>query len=145
MINIQNIILVCFFLYSFTAFFLGLKNRKNPFGLTPQFNLISAFVWVDTIVFGAFFTLVSLICLTIQDYILFWLIFAVFWTIRSIGEQMYWFHEQFTLKHRNPPSTLWPSKFFKGEEVWIIMQIVLQCISVVSIIGSVYLFSIWLE
>ena len=133
-----------FLLYSLSALILGLKNKKNPFGLTPQFNLISAFVWVDTIVFGAFFALASLLCLILQDFILFLLIFSVFWTIRSIGEQMYWFNEQFALKHKNPPHTLWPSKFFKGEEVWIVMQIVLQCISVISLISSVFLFSIWL-
>lgn len=144
MVDIQNTIMGLSLLYSLSALLLGIKHRKNPFGLTPQFNLISAFVWVDTIVFGAFFVLVSVLCLLVQDFVLFLLIFSVFWTIRSIGEQMYWFHEQFTLKHRNPPSTLWPSKFFNGEEVWIVMQIVLQCISVISIISSVYLFSIWL-
>lgn len=136
--------MVLFLFYSSIAFLMGLSRRKNPFGLTPQFNLISAFVWVDAIVFGAFFALASLLCLILQDFILFLLIFFVFWTIRSVGEQMYWFHEQFSLKHKNPPHTLWPSKFFKGEEVWIVMQIVLQCISVVSLISSVYLFSIWL-
>jgi hypothetical protein len=140
----QQIIVSMILLYSFSAFLLGIKNRKNPFGLSKLFLPISVFVWVDAVVFGFFFTLVSLFSLAFHQWILFWLMFAVFWAIRSIGEQVYWFLEQFTQVHRNPPHTLWPHKWFKGQETWIVMQIFWQCISVVSIIFSVYLFHLWL-
>jgi hypothetical protein len=141
----QSLLLVLAFLYGLSAFLLGLKHKRNPFGLSPYFNLISAFVWVDAVVFGLFFATVSLFTLITSQWILFWLIFAVFWTVRSIGEQVYWFHEQFTTNHRNPLHTLWPYKWFKGEEVWIVMQTFWQCCSVVSLIFSVYLFFKFLD
>lgn len=147
--NLQILILFLWMIFSFSAFLFGIKNRKNPFGLTPFYGPIGAFVWVDAIVFGLFFSLVSLVCLYLQDFVLFLLVISLFWTIRLIGEQVYWFLEQFALKHRNPPRTLWPVRYFsflfKGEETWIVMQIVLQCMSVVSIILTVYLFSIWIK
>lgn len=136
----QNILVFLFGLYSLSGFLLGLKHRKNPLSLCNTFNPIGAFVWVDAVVFGLFFSLVSLFCLVFSQWMLFLLITSVFWTVRSIGEQIYWFHEQFASKHRNSPHTLWPYRWFKGEEVWIVMQIFWQCVAVVGIIASVLLF-----
>lgn len=130
-------------LYSLSSFFLGVRNtyyKKNPYGLTPQFNLLGAFVWVDAVVFGAFFSIVALVSLIFQSVILFCLVFSVFWVIRSIGEQIYWFLEQFADKHRNKPSTLPMAKYFPGESVYIYTQIYWQCVSVIAIILSVYFF-----
>lgn len=145
MTSLQVIIVLAFGAYSLAAFLLGLKHRKNPLGLTKLFLPLTVFVWVDAVVFGLFFFLVSVFCLLTNQFILFLLIFSVFWTVRSIGETIYWFMEQFTSKHLNPPRTLWPSKFYKGDEVWIVMQIFWQCVSVVGIITSVYLFSKFIQ
>lgn len=139
----EQFILLLIFLYSLLAFLSGFRNRKNPFGISRRFLPFSAFVFIDSVVFGPFFVIVSLFCLLLNQWILFLLIFSVFWTVRSIGEQVYWFHEQFAVKHRNVPSTLWPHKLFKGEEIWVVMQTFWQCISVIGIILSVYLFYIW--
>lgn len=143
--NILNIFLVVFFAYSFTAFVLGIRRRKNPFGLCTQFVPLGAFVWVDAAVLGIFFSIVTVICFVLQQWILFLLIFSIFWTVRSIGEQIYWFLEQFAPKHRNAPHTLWPRKFFKGEESWIVMQITWQCVTVLGIISTVWLFNLFLK
>lgn len=132
-------------LYSFISFILGIRQRKNPFGLSPFFGPIGSFVWVDNFIFGLFFAIVSVFCFLTSQWILFWLIFSVFWLIRSIGEQIYWFLEQFAHKHRNPPKTLWPHKWFRGEEVWIVMQIFWQCVSVIALIATVYFFVQWLK
>ncbi len=145
MTSLQTVIVLAFGIYSLTGFLFGLKNRKNPLGLTKLFLPLTVFVWADAVVFGLFFFLVSVFCLLTSDFILFLLIFSVFWTVRSIGETIYWFIEQFASKHLNPPSTLWPSKFYKGDEVWIVMQIFWQCVSVVGIITSVYLFSKFIQ
>lgn len=134
-----------FLFYSLLSLIFGLKNRKNPFGLSKVFTLTGSFVWVDTVVFGAFFTLVSIICLITEQWVLFWLTFSVFWLVRAVGESFYWFLEQFASKHKNPPKTLWPYRWFKGEEIWIFMQIFWQCIVVVSLISSVYFFVKWLQ
>ncbi len=139
-----NIFLIGFFVYSVTSFLFGVRRRRNPFGLSRFFLPLGSFVWIDTVVFGAFFSLISIICLLTQQFILFWLVFSVFWLIRSIGEQMYWFHEQFTTVHRNHPNSLWPYRWFKGQEVWVVMQIFWQCVAVISLIASFYFLKVWL-
>ncbi len=139
--NWQNLVLVLFLVYSLAGFFYGLKYKKNPYGLCKRCTLIGAFVWTDAFIFGLFFSLISILCLLLQQWVLFGLIYSVFWLVRSIGEQIYWFHEQFAVSHRNSPHTLLPSKLFKGEEVWIVMQTFWQCVSVVSVVASVYIVS----
>lgn len=144
----QGSVLIIIALYSILSFILGLRQvyfRKNPYGLTPQFYLLGGFVWTDTIVFGLFFLLVSLVSLITHNFILFCLIYSVFWVVRSLGEQIYWFIEQFTHKHRNKPETLLGHKFFPEDSIWITYQIFWQCVSVVSIIASVYFFAKWLQ
>lgn len=134
--------------YSLVGFVLGYRQTKikrNPYGLSMWFNPISSFVWADALIFGAFFFLVSLFCLILQDFILFLLIFSVFWTVRSIGESFYWFHEQFATTHKNPEHTLWMYKWFPRNSVWIANQIFNQCISVIGVISSVFLFRLWLS
>ncbi len=136
----SNIFLVVFFCYSVVALVLGIRKKKNPFGLVRWFLPIGVFVWIDAVVFGLFFAVVTLFCLLFQQWSLFLLIFSVFWTVRSIGEQIYWFLEQFAHAHRNAPHTLWPKKWFKGEESWIIMQTTWQSLSVIGVITSVWFF-----
>lgn len=134
-------------LYALAAFVGGyrqVKFKNNPYGLCRRFNLLGAFVWADAVIIGGFFTLVVAVSIYLSDYILLLLVIAVFWTIRSIGEQIYWFLEQFASNHRNPEHTLWFSKYFKRNSSWIAMQIYWQCISVICIIATVYLFAVWL-
>ena len=135
-----NIFLAAFFFFFATAFLLGVKRKNNPFGLAKWFLPLGVFVWIDSVVFGLFFAITSLLCLFFQQWILFLLIVSVFWTIRAIGEQVYWFLEQFAHTHRNAPHTLWPTRWFKGEETWIVMQTTWQCVTVIGVISSVWLF-----
>lgn len=140
---LYSAILLMVFLYSLLAIAVGYENlyrKKNPFGLTPYFTLLGVFVWADSIVFGVFFALSSLICLVLANFTLFLLVYSVFWVIRSIGEQIYWFLEQFAQDHRNLPASLKMSKFYKGESIYIHYQILWQCVSVIAIISSVYFF-----
>jgi len=139
MIFWQSIIVVVWGVYALSGFLMGIKNKKNPFGLCNIFNPIGAFVWIDAIVFGLFFLMTSVFCLLSNQWVLFLFILSVFWTIRSMGEVLYWFLEQFATTHRNPPHTLWPYRWFKGEEVWIVMQIFWQCLSVIFIVTTIYL------
>lgn len=145
--SIENSIIVLFGFYSLIGFLLGVKNtrfKKNPYGLTRFFSFLGAFVWVDAVTFGAFFLLASAISFILQDFILLLLIYSVFWVIRSVGETMYWFLEQFANPHKNKPETLKGHTFFPGDSIYIHYQIFWQCVSVISIIASVYLFSLWL-
>ncbi len=145
---IQNIFLVGFLVYSVFGFFVGFRNthfKKNPYGHSQVFYLFGAFVWADSVVFGAFFAFVSLVSLLFHNIILFTLIYSLFWTIRSIGEQFYWFLEQFAAVHRNPEHTLWVSKFFPRNSSWIAMQTFWQCVSVISITITVFVFAKFLK
>ena len=128
-------------MFSFSGFLLGLKNcaKKNPYGLTKPYNLIGSFVWVDAVVFGLFWTIVSLISAVLSNWLLFLITVSVFWLIRSIGEAIYWFNQQFSTRDRNPYHTLWASKIFPGDSVWVAMQIFWQCVTVVTSISSLYL------
>lgn len=140
---LQTGFLIFVALYSVLCFSWGFRNtyiKKNPFGLTPLFNPLGAFVWADTIMFGVFFFLVSLVSFLLSNINLFFLVYSVFWVIRSLGEQIYWFLEQFTHTHRNKPETLSGHKIFPGESIYIHYQIFWQCITVISIISSVYFF-----
>lgn len=143
----QNSLVILVAIYSLIAFIKGYRETKikrNPYGLSKWFNPISAFVWADAVIFGLFFLFVSIFILLIQDFILLLLIFSVFWTVRSIGESVYWFLEQYADNHRNPEHTLWMNKWFPRNSVWIANQIFNQCIAVVGIISSAYLFKLWI-
>lgn len=140
-----QVFLIGFLMYSLASFTQGVRNRAKPFGLSRFYNLNGSFVWIDNTVFGLFFVLVCAFCLFTSQFILFWLIFSLFWAVRAIGEQIYWFLEQFAVTHRNKPATLWPYRWFKGEETWVVMQIFWQCVSVVAIVSSIYFGYFWVS
>lgn len=142
----QNILVAIYGLFAASGLAIGLKEcfKKNPYGLTPVFNLIGAFVWADAVIFGLFWTLVSTTVFFLQDWILFLMTLSVFWLIRSIGETIYWFNQQFAERNRNPFHTLWISKIFPGDSSWVALQIFWQTISVVSAITSLWLGKTWI-
>lgn len=142
---LQTIIVAVFGVFAFSGFLFGVKNcvkKKNPYGLTKLYNLIGAFVWVDAVIFGLFWTIVCSTILFLSNWLLFLLFLSAFWLVRSIGETIYWIGEQFSSKDRNPPRTLWHSKIFPGDSSWVASQIFWQCISVVTAIISIYLVKI---
>lgn len=144
--NLQTALVLGWGVYALFAAIYGISKttkRNNPYGISHWFHPLGAFVWADAGIFGIFFFLVSIFSLVLKDFILFLLVFFVFWTVRAIGEQVYWFLEQFAANNRNPEHTLWASRFFPRNSVWIANQIYWQCVSVVTAIASVYLFVQW--
>ncbi len=121
------------------------KDKKNAFGLTSYFTILGAFVWGDAVIFGIFWTLVSLVTLLLNDWILFLLIVSVFWVVRGFGETIYWLDQQFSSVKRNPPENFWFHKYFHNDSVWFIHQIISQCITVTSIIFTIYFTHLWLS
>jgi len=120
------------------------KNRKNAFGLTYWLTPIGAFVWGDAAIFGIFWALVAAVTGWLNDWLLFVLTYALFWVVRSLGETMYWFQQQFSSINRNPPESLIGFRFFQNDSIWFVYQIIWQCVTVVSVIVSVYLGWLWL-
>lgn len=143
----QILILIVYGIFSFSGFYFGLRQclKNNPYGLTRIYNLIGAFVWADTVIFGLFWALTSFIILYFQDWLLFLLTLSLFWLVRSLGESIYWFNQQFSARNRNPYHTLPISKIFPGDSSWIAFQIFWQCATVVSTIFTILLLSNWFK
>jgi len=137
--------------YGFISFLVFLKGlfesirKKNSFGETPFLFWIGIFVWGDGVIYGLFWFLSSLVCYLLKDWVLFLLIISVFWVVRSLGETIYWLNQQFSTINRNSPEKLRGYQFFKNDSIWFVYQIFWQCITVVSIITTIYLATSWLK
>ena len=133
-------------LISLLAFIKGIGEvykRNNPFGQPHILFLLGIFVWGDALIFGFFWCLVSLISFLLKDWILFLLIIAVFWVVRSLGEMLYWINQQFSPIIRNPPKTLFGYHWLKNDSIWFVYQVFWQCLLVISIVTTIYLTSLW--
>lgn len=142
----QQLLVVSFGIISGVAFAKGYyecKYKKNPYGLMPYFVFLGIFVRGDAVVFGAFWVIASLVVLVINDWLVFLLIVSLFWVARSIGETIYWIHEQFAVKHRNPPSTLIGHSIFPNDSIWFVYQTFWQCVMVLAIIASLFIVRLW--
>lgn len=130
----------------FIKSFYECKKKKNTFGLTYTYRILGAFVWADLVVFGFFWALAATISLLFADWILFLLIVSLFWLVRSIGETIYWFNQQFSPINRNPVKNFKILKnVFHNDSIWFVYQIFWQCMTVGTIITSLYLAKEWLQ
>lgn len=144
----QKTILLVYGLLNLCVFAKGLhecKIKKNAYGLTPFLFLIGVFVWGDAVIFGPFWVLISLVSYLLNDWILFLLILSLFWVVRSLGETIYWFNQQFSKINRQPPEKLSGYRIFHDGSVWFAYQIFNQCIMVVALVFSIYLSKLWLQ
>ena len=144
----QLYFLVIFGIFNLSLSFVGIhKYRGNrvPKEYTYPLYPIGIFMWADAIIFGMFWFLVSTTVIIMGDWILFLLVFAVFWVVRSLGETIYFFNQQFSSYIRAPVEDIFFHRLFGNAYVtWFVAQIFMQCVTVVSIISSVYLFKLWL-
>jgi hypothetical protein len=125
-----------------TVLALGQLKKNNPGGITPWLLPFGIFVWGDGLILGLFWFFVSLFVLWTNNWQLFFLIYLLFWMVRSSGEVLYWFMQQFSAVVKDPPETLWLSKLMPGESVWFGYQLIWQCVFVISSIGFIYLVQI---
>lgn len=141
-------VIACLLILSVIGFFTAYTQcfrHQNPFGEQPLFLLLGAFVWGDVVVFSVFWFVTCLVMLVMQWWVLFWVIFSIFWTVRSLGEVQYWLYEQFATQHRNKPADLRLTRWFPGEEVYFVLQIIWQCVAVVAIVSAIILTSLLLR
>lgn len=108
---------------------------RGPFFLCEFFG---SFVWADQVVFSVFWVVAASISLFLHNFLLFLFIYCLFWTVRSSGEVMYWFLQQFHPRPGNEPHLFWVNKHVPGEAVWFVHQIFWQCIVVVSLLLTFY-------
>lgn len=113
---------------------LVVSRRGKSYGKFWPLNLIGAFVWGDALVFGPFWILAAILCIALQNWWLFELIFLCFWLIRSLGETIYWFLQQFSNVVREKPEKVFFYPLVKNNSVWFLMQIWWQCISITALV-----------
>lgn len=142
----QKTVVIIFGILNFASFLKGFSQcskKNNSHGITPALSIFGMFVWGDAVVFGIFWTLVSTAVLLLNDWILFLLILSVFWVVRSVGETIYWFNQQFSKVIRHPPEEFPFFKYFHDDSVWFVNQIFWQCITVISVIFTIYFAKAW--
>lgn len=137
-----------FGILSLAVFFIGLQKtiRQNQsFQTTPYLLWMGIFVWADAIVIAPFWIVSSLASFIFEDWILFCLLASLFWVVRALGETVYWIQEQFAATHRNEPKSLAGEKMFRGELIWVIYQLIWQCICVAAVLCSIYFGYLWVS
>ena len=143
----QKSILIGYGLLSLLLLMKGIYEsirKKNPYEETPLFFWMGIFVRGDAIVFGLFWFFASTVSYLLDDWALFLLILSVFWVVRSFGETVYWINQQYSDIKRNPPEKLRGYRFFGNDSIWFIYQIVWQCVTVISLIATIYFANLWL-
>jgi hypothetical protein len=142
-----QIFLFIFAIFNFLLFIKAYKEckKKNVYGLTKFLYPLGMFVWGDVFVFSIFWTLVSLFCVLISDLYLFFLIASLFGVVRSFGETIYWFNQQFSNINREAPERIGLYAFFQNDSVWFVQQIKNQCMTVIYLVLSIYFGVIWVK
>lgn len=144
----QTNFLIIFALLNIIIFVKGFYEsykKKNAFGETPLLRPLGIFVWGDAAVFGIFWVISSILSLITKDFILFCLLISLFWLVRSIGETIYWMLQQFSPVIREDPKRhKFLYKYFHNESVWFIYQIIHQCITVFTLLLTIYFMKLWL-
>ncbi|RJR28356.1 hypothetical protein C4564_05630 [Candidatus Microgenomates bacterium] len=147
MLKWQTCFLIGFAITNLLASFKGFyesSKKKNAYGEVFVLGPLGIFVWGDAAVFGIFWAGAAIITILLTDWVLFLLIFSLFWVVRSFGETIYWFNQQFSTITRVEPKGRPLYKYFHNDSVWFIYQICQQCITVVSLIFSLYFANQWI-
>jgi hypothetical protein len=143
----EIVFLIFFAAISFIVFLLGsIKSIKNnnAYGNTFPLYVMGIFVWGDAMVFGLFWTLASLFSLAIRSWLFFLLVESVFWIVRSFGETIYWFNQQFSVVKRAPAKKLPGYAYLENDSIWFVYQILWQCVTIISIISAIKIGYMWL-
>lgn len=114
------------------------RHKKAYQKFVPLF-VIGSFVWGDVLVFGIFWVLAGAVTLFFNSWFLFQVIFLVFWLIRSAGETIYWFMQQFSSIIREKPEKVWTFRFVKNNAAWFLMQIWWQTVTIASLVALIFL------
>ncbi|NCS86272.1 MAG: hypothetical protein AUJ41_02660 [Candidatus Pacebacteria bacterium CG1_02_43_31] len=120
------------------------KNTKKCDFIWWWTFFAGAFVWEDMFVFGILHSSLVLFSLLTQNNT-YWLVgFLVFWIVRSAGETLYFFLEQFIVPKHHPHSIsthFVPLRKLFGnisdQKSFIIMQVLMQSILVTSIFSLI--------
>ncbi|MBI3379657.1 hypothetical protein HY029_02805 [Candidatus Gottesmanbacteria bacterium] len=147
-ILLYTILHIILFLVSF------FKIRNNNLGTLDFIYKFSfpfgAFVWEDLLIFSLFNLVIVITLLAFKDLRIGLLLFIVFWIVRSAGETIYFFLQQFFHPKYHPhfiSAHFWILKKFLGklsdQQCFIIMQVTFQTLSVIFISALILLLKFW--
>lgn len=142
MTQLQSWIILFFGFLSFVVTVIGFYQsitKKNSFGDTSYLFWLGIFVWGDALVIAPFWFFASFVSFFQNNWLLFLLTISVFWLVRSLGETIYWLNQQFSPLIRNPPEKMPAHRLLKNDSIWFIYQIFWQCLTVISLITTIYL------
>lgn len=147
------LILLALFFFSLTYIsYRKIVSYKGKIHFTYTWAaLMGGFVWEDVLVFSIYGGISSILTLLFGDYRIGILFFLVFWIVRSAGETLYFFLQQFIEPKHDPHAIdshfVILRKIFKTlsyQQCLIIMQITFQSIMMLSIVGLiVFLKFVW--
>jgi hypothetical protein len=147
---IPYILLICFALLALYSYFRIRRGNKLAEFMYQWGFIIGSFVWEDSFVFSVLGTLASAITIYLGELKYGALFFILFWLVRSAGETLYMFLEQFIEpKHypHNFDTYLGPMHFLFGkisnQQCFIIMQVMFQSITVISLFSLIFLIQNW--
>lgn len=143
--------LAVIFMFSASISFKKIHRSGDKFGfLHPWGWPIGAFVWEDLFVFSLFAFIASYITIVTGDIRIGYLFFCMFWVIRSAGETLFFFLEQFIpengysspfKKHFAPLRKLFGD--ISDQKCFVLMQVFHQMILVISCVITITLLLNW--
>jgi hypothetical protein len=127
------------------------RHSNETYGFIHFWGIaVGAFVWEDLMIFSLFFMIASSLVAVLRNLRLGLLLLVSFWMVRSAGETLYFFLQQF---HRpeHPPHNIaehfaplhWLFGRISAQKCFIIMQIFWQTILVVAIASFALLLLRW--
>jgi hypothetical protein len=148
--SVVAILGIVFFFLAIISF-LKVRNSHEKIGfIYPWGWPIGAFVWEDLFVFSLLGTITTIIVTVLHDLRVGYLFFLVFWIVRSAGETLYFFLQQFSqptvYPHQLKDHFKTMHKIFgsiSDQKCYILLQIFQQSILVCSLVALILLLIHW--
>jgi hypothetical protein len=150
--NIVLLFLLMLFLSLFAISFLRIRSQSNEelVFIYRWASPLGSFVWEDLLIFSLLHIIFISTGLLLQDFRIIALFTLVFWAVRSTGEALYWFLQQFHQPTVYPHDQYKDFKLIRfilgdisNQRCFIIMQIFWQCITVASLTVLILLLLNW--
>lgn len=149
--NLAMTLLTTFFILLFYFSYRKVLRSGERFGIIYHWAFwLGSFVWEDLMVFSIYHAIASVATLIFHDIRIFFLMIGIFWVIRSVGESIYFFLQQFHLPRHYPHELhefMEPIRRIFGDisdqKGYIILQITHQSVAMLAASGLALLFLHW--
>lgn len=142
--------LLIFTLLTVFTFFKIRKGKQIAEHIYHLGFILGSFVWEDLFLLSIYFSILSGVTIYFQQIKLFLLGFVIFWLVRSLGETIYWFLQQFIVPQHHPLNVDLHfnivRKIFGNistQQCMVLFQVLLQIITMFSIIALIFILKNW--